>query len=350
MQPPPQLRDKFLNRIVCGDALETLRTLPDESVQCCITSPPYWGLRDYGVDGQLGLEKTPEEYIAKMVEVFREVRRVLRRDGTLWLNIGDSYAAGGRGQGECKQRTNKGSNLPPLKPPTGYKPKDLVGIPWMLAFALRADGWYLRSDIIWSKPNPMPESVTDRPTKAHEYLFLMSKSQKYFYDAEAIKEPVNGTAHRRGKIKTPDGWDTGPGGHGSYHREGREKGKTRGVTPKSTPAGSGIKANESFHAATWDLVETRNRRSVWTIPTHPFPEAHFATFPPDLVKPCILAGSRQGDVVLDPFGGSGTVGAVARNLGRDYVLIELSPAYMEMAEARIKRETAQLNAFTGVRP
>lgn len=289
-----------------------------------------------------------------MVSVFREVRRVLRDDGTIWVNMGDSYAtdAGGYNvNGSPGSSSNKRISLKTRSAimktrrqlSTGLKPKDLIGMPWRLAFALQADGWFLRCDIIWHKPNPMPESVSDRPTKSHEYLFLLSKSERYFYDAEAIKEPVSGTANPRRAMKTPDGWGTskGMGGHGSFHRLGREDGETGyahkrkpGVNPKSAPAGSGVKANESFAAAVVDLVENRNKRSVWTVPTFAYPEAHFATYPPALIKPCILAGTRPGDIVLDPFGGSGTTGEVAIELGRSAVLLELNPEYAELARAR----------------
>ena len=416
-------------RLLCGDALEQLRLLPAESIQCCITSPPYWGLRSYLPDGhpdkprELGLERTPEEYVAKLVEVFREVRRVLRDDGVVFLNLGDSYAGSGPSgasyQSETTKRREAGNGIDgnfrvskklaerglayaekkPVAPP-GLKPKDLVGIPWRIAFALQADDWWLRSDIIWSKPNPMPESVTDRPTKAHEYLFLLTKSGEttcwyhtrkrtwafakpdpdyvwhdhahggqerntepagdwpaetylvngkqsrrwsrvnlwrghdYYYDAEAIREratPQHARAlsferetkeaevpgqgyrqHRLGRSKMPDGWDTGGGGHGTIHRDGREKG-----------AASVIRAG-------------RNKRSVWTIPTQPYPEAHFATFPEALVEPCIAAGSREGDTVLDPFCGSGTVGVVCARAGRNFIGIDLNPEYVEMARRRIE--------------
>jgi DNA modification methylase len=326
-----------LLEIHCGDALEVLQTLPADSVQCCVTSPPYWGLRDYGVDGQIGLESTPEEFITRVVDVFREVRRVLKPDGVAWVNMGDGYASGGgagvqgsRGQRFGRRHTQETIDLGKRRydPDRGRKPKDLIGQPWMLAFALRADGWYLRQDIIWHKPNPMPESVTDRCTKAHEYLFLLSKSARYYYDAEALKEPVTGNAHARGvgvnpkAYKTPDGWDTskGAGGHGSIHRTGREKGK--------------VKQNESFSKAITGLVDNRNKRSVWTIPSSPYKDAHFATFPANLVKPCVLAGTRAGDAVLDPFAGSGTTGAVALELGRRAVLIELNPDYVRLIRKR----------------
>ena len=306
-----------------------------------------WGLRDYGAEGQLGLEKTPDEYISKMVDVFREVRRVLRSDGTLWMNMGDSYSSGDRATWRSGASENKGQNVQndmprPAQPP-GMKPKDLVGMPWMLAFALRADGWWLRQDIIWSKPNPMPESVTDRCTKAHEYLFLLSKSARYYYDQEAIREmaigdndhdltgqsyEAPGQTRQTGsrKIKMPDGWDTGAGGHGSYHRQGREKGKTRLTTdhcPLTTVSAGRASGNKTHKLVTkyeqdsesasqqvsqlpeqhrtaaglLKIAETpypmRNKRSVWEIATQPFAEAHFATYPEKLVEPCILAGTSE---------------------------------------------------------
>ena len=252
-------------RILIGDVFDGLRALPDASVQCCVTSPPYWGLRDYGVPGQLGLEPTPEEYAARMVEVFREVRRVLRDDGTLWLVLGDSYAASGNGGNPPesqyqKQARNAGSLIPGRKAPQGLKPKDLVGIPWRVAFALQADGWYLRQDIIWHKPNPMPESVTDRCCKSHEYVFLLAKSERYFYDAEAVKEDATDCKPR--PAKKADRWN-GQAGH-------------------DTKAGF-LKGKPAYF--------TRNRRSVWTVATQSYSEAHFATFPEEIPRRCILAGT-----------------------------------------------------------
>ena len=327
-------------RILQGDVRETPATLPDESAHCCVTSPPYWGLRDYGVEGQLGLEATPEEYVANMVAVFREVRRVLRDDGTLWMNLGDSYATGGGKVGQApgggKQGENwklRGTMTPPNRMPLpGLKPKDLVGIPWRVAFALQADGWYLRSDIIWAKPNPMPESVTDRPTKAHEYLFLLAKSERYYYDADAIAEPAicgwNGSYFRdeRDLAVRPS--------TGMKPRQSAEKGSFNGKT-KGVANG-----NEAFRAVT----DMRNRRTVWTVATQPFSEAHFATFPPKLIEPCILAGCPEGGTVLDPFSGSGTTGMVALRCGRNYIGCELNPEYVEMSNRRIRGDSPLFNA------
>ena len=371
-------------KILQGNCLERLREMEEGSVNCCVTSPPYWGLRDYktppsvwggdpahdhawnlkrvatevgkgnwaqgtngrgelqpgGVNakrepirgevqvgfcecgawlGNFGLEPTPELYVEHAVWIFREVRRVLRDDGTLWLNVGDSYSAhpGQRKEtnkaGE-KQQTKRGSTGCPSRCVDGLKPKDIVGIPWMLAFALRADGWWLRQDIIWSKPNPMPESVTDRCTKAHEYLFLLTKSAKYYFDAEAIKEPVAcSEAEQRTKNAT--------------RHEQRGKGDQEGVYHARGAA-------KPF--SNWN--PTRNKRDVWTVATQPFPEAHFATFPPKLIEPCILAGSKVGDNVLDPFIGSGTTGVVALRHKRDFIGIELNPDYIKMANSRLLAE------------
>ncbi len=398
-------------QIINADVIAGLKSLPEKSVHCVITSPPYWGLRDYGVEGQIGLEKSPEEYVSKMVQVFREVRRVLRDDGTIWLNLGDCYATGAGAVGECPgggeqgerwkghcgtRRSGKHEYLtdamgpliqPNRMPLPGLKPKDLVGIPWRVAFALQADGWYLRSDIIWSKPNPMPESITDRPTKSHEYVFLLTKKARYFYDADAVRE-----AHKHPE----DNGKIGP------------IGKTKG----GDSLYSGFSQKKGSWADYWKGVREynpagRNRRTVWEIPTQPTPEAHFATFPEALVEPCIKAGTSergccsvcgspleritkkdfepQPDVkdlsklrkgsnkgldessgwdetprgttavttlgwqatcscnadtvpctVLDPFGGSGTTGLVARNLKRDAILIELNPAYVEIARRKLR--------------
>lgn len=310
--------------LYADDCREVLRTMTSASVQCCVTSPPYWGLRNYGVAAQLGLEQTCEEYVIHMVEVFRQVQRVLKDDGTLWLNLGDSYCgAPGGWQGKNGQRATRTftARIDAKKFGPGLKPKDLVGIPWRVAFALQADGWWLRSDIVWSKPNPMPESVRDRPTRAHEYLFLMTKSAKYYYNAAAIVEPVTGGAHRRGGGVNPKAC-------GKNEQSGRRR-----------PAGFNerwrTKQNASFSAALTQLVETRNARSVWTIAPEPFSGAHFATFPTKLVRPCILAGSRPGDLVLDPFNGAGTTGLVAAQLARRYIGIDINEEYLEMSRARI---------------
>ena len=370
------------NKIIQGDCLESLKKLESGSIQCCITSPPYWGLRDYGVDGQLGLEKTPEEYVAKMVAIFAEVKRILRDDGTLWLNLGDSYAGSGKGIGsepdpkwdkarndESKHKTDW-SNI-------GLKPKDLVGVPWRVAFALQADGWYLRSDIIWNKPNPMPESVKDRPTKSHEYIFLLSKKQTYYYDQEAVRESQSeGTIDRY---------------------------KNNNKIPSYNKTGGSARKSDSFTASTPMAILTngRNLRSVWTFATQPVKEAHFATYPEELVRRCMMAGTSEkgqcakcgspweriverkaenhisradrqeatggaisggvgknfpdieiqtlgwqptcdcnADVepqtILDPFFGSGTTGIVACRGNRRYIGIELNPEYVKIAEKRLK--------------
>lgn len=378
---------KHANEIIQGDALEVLRRIPAGKVQTCVTSPPYWGLRDYGtaeweggdancehtickddndakavfkgrvnrgererclkcgakrVDKQLGLEKSPDEYTEKMVEIFREVHRVLRKDGTLWLNIGDSYASGkgachnpGGGKNSLGKRKkalgahplNRG-NVSQLKQ-SGLKPKDLVGIPWRLAFALQADGWYLRSDIIWSKPNPMPESVTDRPTRSHEYMFLLTKAQRYYYDGAAISEKAN----------------TAPGDK-SGHKFGSKEGKSGLIDnrlrsgkkwdPRMGGGGRGLAGHSGNQSAAGEPYYLRQKRSVWVVSTNPYPEAHFAVFPTKLIEPCILAGSKPGDIVLDPFAGSGTTCLVAEQKGRQYIGIELNPDYIKIAKKRLR--------------
>jgi DNA modification methylase len=333
-----------------GDCREILPTLEPESVHCCVTSPPYWGLRDYGHPEQIGLEPTLAEHVGELVRVFREVRRVLRDDGTLWLNLGDSYAQGGRGgigrastleggganqnESRAAQRTKTSRRRDDAEIPdsrgrcvSGYKPKDLLGMPWEVAFALRADGWYLRADIIWAKPNPMPESVRDRPTKAHEYLFLLSKSERYYYDAAAISEPATWAG--------PNGAQHSPHAQGFGRRTAEEE-KQRQRDKQSGHGRRHAGFNDRYDFDNPAL--TRNKRSVWSIATTPSPESHFATFPRKLVEPCILAGCPPGGTVLDPFAGTGTVGRVAADLGRRALLIELREEYGEMA----KRKTAQL--------
>ena len=345
-------------KILQGDALDRLREMDAESVQCCVTSPPYWGLRDYGVDGQLGLEKTPEEYVAKMVAVFAEVRRVLRDDGTLWLNIGDSYAQGGGKQ--VVQTKNASHGLDGTRQATpGFAPKQLIGIPWRLAFGLQADGWYLRQDIIWAKPNPMPESVTDRCTKSHEYLFLLSKSAKYYFDHEAIKEPCvqdeRRPSFRGGAYCNNSTFDNAEGGKstdtgnirtswkGSKFHDGKNLINHPNVGMNHRELRSDI---ESRHRSSIDGGQsmeaapngTRNKRDVWTVATQPFKEAHFATFPQKLIEPCVLAGCPIGGVVFDPFTGSGTTGVVTLRHQRDFIGIELNADYVTMARNRILAE------------
>jgi DNA modification methylase len=343
-----------------GDCRKLLATLPAQSVHCCVTSPPYFGLRDYGIAGQIGLEPTPDAYVAEMVAVFREVRRVLRDDGTLWLNLGDSYAAqrggthqpaetlaGGKG-GKTSEgdRVNRGrfdgENPTRNASKIGLKHKDLIGIPWRVAFALQADGWYLRQDIIWSKPNPMPESVTDRCTKAHEYIFLMSKSAKYHYDANAVAEPISAASVARlaQDIENQHGSDRVPGKtNGAMKAVGKGNAKIfrgGGAYTKGQSFDNSTTAERNSHGNTPNLTGLRNRRSVWEVTTQPFSEAHFATFPPDLIEPCILAGCPVGGTVLDPFGGAGTTGLVADRLQRHALLIELNAGYAAMTERRLR--------------
>lgn len=372
MKSMVKMKSNHINKILNFNCIDGLKQLPDKSVNCCVTSPPYYGLRDYGtanwvggdvkckhvrqnkksnrtitghsnfdkmngvgdaiqknicsycgalrVDDQLGLEETPYLYVKKLVKVFREVRRVLKDDGTLWLNLGDSYAGSGKGSNKDgsvhisslkgKQGTSKGTTEG-IKPPQkakkiGLKPKDLIGIPWMVAFALQADGWYLRQDIIWHKPNPMPESVTDRCTKSHEYIFLLSKKQRYYYDHEAIKEDAHTTDES------------------NRNRDETKLNNTPGRTRMS-----GLKTNH---------YETKNKRSVWTVSTKPYSGAHFATFPQDLISPCIKAGCVEDGIVLDPFMGSGTTAIVARKLYRNFIGFELNPEYIKIAEERIENE------------
>lgn len=398
-------------RVLLGNVLSRLPEVPDGSVQCCVTSPPYWGLRDYGtaqweggdegcdhrppsrqgkgeratnnshgkpvpgtgdhgapyrdlcgkcgarrIDQQIGLEKTPEEYVAKMVAVFREVRRVLRDDGTVFLNLGDSYTSGGRdGHGTrvgYKQQTNRGMNgtSDPVRAPQpdGLKSKDLVGIPWMVAFALRADGWYLRSEIIWAKANPMPESVTDRPTKSHEQIFLFSKSPRYYYDHEAVKEPGNPNDHngqsvKKGGFDSKWAGDTARIGDESF-RAVRATRNRRDVWTVDDPALARWFAWYAEQPECAELyaryaAQMENKPDVWRVATKPFKGAHFAVFPPELIEPCVLAGCPEGGTVLDPFSGSGTTGEVAIQHGRRYLGIELNPLYLQMSARRIGRAT-----------
>lgn len=319
-----------------GDCLESMRKMADQSVHCCVTSPPYFGLRDYGVDGQLGLEATPEEFVEALVSVLREVRRVLRGDGTLWLNLGDSYASdskwGGSTGGKAAKALHGDTGVGRGKRSTGLADKQLIGIPWRVAFALQADGWYLRQDIIWQKPNVMPESVTDRCTKSHEYIFLLTKSPKYFFDNVAIKEPAVGGSVGRAATFDRSGNAVAdhvlPGQTAAQHRS-RPSVKRGGFNGK-TEAMSGSGQN-AFRA----VVELRNKRSVWTVATRSFKGAHFATFPPELIEPCILAGCPEGGTVLDPFGGSGTTAGVAMKNGRHAVICELNPEYAALIDERV---------------
>lgn len=319
-----------------GDCRDSMRKLIANGVkvQTCVTSPPYFGLRDYGVDGQLGLEQTPQEFVNNMVEVFSLVRELLSDDGTLWLNLGDSYAAN-RGSGNsgigAKQATNVGANLGKLVCPEGLKPKDLIGIPWRVAFALQADGWYLRQDIIWHKPNPMPESVTDRCTKSHEYIFLLSKSERYYFDQNAILEPCSPNTHARlsQDLQNQIGSVRANGG-------AKTNGNMKAVGRKFDP-GAGNKNNPSFDSAMAIMPDKRNKRSVWEVATQPYSGAHFATFPSALIEPCILAGSRVNDVVFDPFLGSGTTAQVAQSLGRQWIGCELNPEYLALQNERTRQ-------------
>lgn len=356
----------WLDQCHFGDCRETMRAMIADGVkvQTIVTSPPYWGLRDYGVDGQIGHEPTLREFIDTLVDVFELCRELLADDGTAWVNMGDAYTGswgtqGRSGHAEMASRSVASARqlAAAMRRESGtgsrwrteLKAKDLMGQPWRLAFALQDAGWYLRQDIVWHKPNPMPESVRDRCTKAHEYLFLLSKNEKYFYDFDAMQEPVSGTAHARGAgvnpkaAREPSGWDTGTGGHrtkvGQY--PGNGVGFGRGYDKVTKPR---AKQNASFSAAVKDLVNTRNRRSVWTIPTQSFNGAHFATFPEGLVEPCVLAGSRTGDVVFDPFFGSGTTGQVAQRLGRRFIGCELNFDYETLQRERLRQPALLLES------
>lgn len=325
-----------MNKIINKDCIEGMKELPDNSVDCCVTSPPYYGLRDYGNDGQIGLEETPELYVAKMVEVFEQVNRVLKVDGTLWLNLGDSYSSQGGGQvvnsindsrigGSDTQ--NKGASR---RPTNGMKPKDLIGIPWMVAFALRSTGWYLRQDIIWHKPNPMPESVTDRCTKAHEYIFLLSKSQRYYYDHEAIKV----------EAKNPED-DVRRYAAQTWNNKNSPDKLRNGIRPRPTAeqekAFLGNAPTNLYRCG--DAEDGKaNKRSVWAVTTKPYKESHFATFPQDLIVDMIKAGCPVNGVVLDPFMGAGTTAVVAKKLDRKYIGFELNPDYIDIANKRLYSE------------
>lgn len=320
----------MINKILLGDCNELMRQMPDQYVNCIVTSPPYFGLRDYGHEGQIGLEETPEMFVQKLVEVFREAKRVLKDDGTLWLNLGDSYnGSGGSGGDYSVGGLKEGQPKYPGRKITSLKPKDLIGIPWMVAFALRADGWYLRQDIIWHKPNPMPESVTDRCTKAHEYIFLLSKSAKYYYDADAIKQPVADASVQR-LLQDVENQN------GSARVPGKTNGNMKAVASRKqydkSQAGGGtsIVGHSGNFKADGTLIGDgmANKRSVWTVTTKPFKEAHFATYPQDLIVDCIKAWCPEGGIVLDPFGGAATTAVVARKLNRNFVLCEINEKYI----------------------
>ena len=310
-----------MNKIITGNAIEVLKELPDCTADCCITSPPYLGLRDYGVNGQIGLEKSVEAYINRLTDIFREVRRVLKNDGTLWLNIGDSYVSSNSEYSNCKR-------------------KDLIGVPWLLAFALRNDGWYLRQDIIWEKPNAMPESVKDRCTKSHEYIFLFSKQSKYYFDYEAIKEPAVGfnnivPAGSKGILRP-----------NSRLRKGNSRTfRGGGVYTKGQSFNNSAEIMRESHGNNENMTGLRNKRSVWTVATQGYKEAHFATFPEKLIEPCVLAGSKEGGVVLDPFLGSGTTAIVAKKYNRGFIGIELNSEYVEMAERRLEGDNESSRVY-----
>lgn len=310
--------------IKVGDCIDSMKSMESGSVQTCVTSPPYFGLRDYGREGQIGLEETPEGYVERLVEVFREVRRVLRDDGTIWLNLGDSYARqGGRVSGQPRhwdgrKKTAGSMHQTRIASDIGVKEKDLIGIPWRVAFALQADGWYLRQDIIWHKPNPMPEGVRDRCTKSHEYVFLLSKSPNYYYNNDAISEPLKYPKENRRPL----------GSKGAWELDGREQRENGGGLPYE------------------EYPSTRNKRSVWNVSVRSYKGAHFAVFPPDLIEPCILAGSKPGDVVLDPFGGSGTTAGVALKHERHATICELNPEYVDLIPDRIENIFPDINQHT----
>lgn len=329
------------SQIVTGDALSVLRRISDNYIDCCVTSPPYYGLRDYGVEGQLGLEESPQEYIEKMVKIFREVRRTLRPDGTLWLNIGDSYAGSYKGRMSDGNHSRGNSKSCKYLAPVGgvfkggatagCKRKDLIGIPWQLAFALREDGWYLRQDIIWNKPNAMPESVKDRCTKSHEYIFLLTKADRYYFDYEAIREPAVGFDNR------PPAGSRGAATPNQRRRKGNAKTfRGGGAYTNHGSFDNSVDTERESHGNGENETGLRNRRSVWNVATQGYAKAHFATFPEKLIEPCILAGCRPGGIVLDPFLGSGTTAVVAEKNGRDFIGIDLNPDYTEMSKQRLE--------------
>lgn len=325
-------------RIIQGDALERLRELPDESVHCIVSSPPYWRQRDYGIASQLGLEATPEEFIERLVDIFRECRRVLRLDGTAWVNLGDKFASGGNGGGGSfmEHRAGAWSHAKNAKgwrsPPAGYKDKDLVGIPWMFAFAARADGWYLRQCNVWEKPNCMPESVSDRSTTAHEYVFQLTKSDRYFYDADAARTPATPQTETR-LAQNVDAQAGSARGNGGGKTNGPMRAVSRKVAtgdPKTTAAAApGIDARKHLDYG------GANLRSVWWVSPAQFRDGHYAVMPAQLAEICIAAGCPKGGTVLDPFGGAGTTGLIADRMQRDAVLIELNPEYAALAKSRI---------------
>jgi DNA modification methylase len=303
-------------RVIVGNNSHTIKNLADKSIQTVVTSPPYWGLRDYGDENQIGLETTPQEFIEQLCLVFDEVWRVLKDDGTIWVNLGDSYAGSGAGGGGNRKGNEHGQHdafveIGRPATPNGLKAKDLVGIPWRFAFAMQARGWYLRQDIIWAKPNPMPESVTDRCTKSHEYIFLLTKNSRYYYDNEAVREPIKETTNGKTGVR----------------RSGDSKTRSREHW--------GVPHDPQNVIVEYDEIKGANKRSVWNVNTKPYKDAHFATYPPELITPCILAGSREGDTVLDPFSGSGTTGEVALQNGRNYIGLELNPEYAKLSERRL---------------
>ena len=348
-------------KLLIGDAIEQLKTLPDKSINTCVTSPPYYGLRDYGMNNQIGLEETPEEYIDRLVEVFQEVKRVLRDDGILWVNIGDSYAGnsnrGTKLQGNPEFNKNRPSreltSLPKKSVPNSCKPKDLIGIPWMLAFALRAGGWYLRQDIIWAKNNPMPESVKDRCTRSHEYIFMLTKNRKYWFDHGAMKEPaVRYGIDKIDMEKNFNGKRNGSGEQKPFRAayETRNKRDVWSESEKKQPRFGGNKYGDSddpkfqcYSGNEYKPTGMRNKRDVWKESVAITKEAHFAVFPKKLIEPCILAGCPEGGWVLDPFSGSGTSGIVAVNNSRNFIGIELNPEYIDITERRVEKECTNVS-------